>query len=105
MRLQTKKILGVEVTTSNRNLILEKTRKYLSQIPKSKFQFSKTSIKPLVIFTPNPEIINFARENPDYRKIVNKAQIKIPDGNGVVWAIKKIHKMQIEVIPGVEMMI
>lgn len=44
--------------------------------------------KPFVIYTPNPEIVNVAVENEDYRKILNEADIVTPDGIGIVYASK-----------------
>jgi N-acetylglucosaminyldiphosphoundecaprenol N-acetyl-beta-D-mannosaminyltransferase len=38
------------------------------------------------IVTPNPEIVLHARRSREYRAILNKAHLSIPDGTGVVWA-------------------
>jgi len=42
----------------------------------------------IFVVTPNPEFIVFARENPWFVSILNKADIAIPDGIGLVWASK-----------------
>jgi N-acetylglucosaminyldiphosphoundecaprenol N-acetyl-beta-D-mannosaminyltransferase len=104
MRLKSKKILGVDITVDSKDNILEYVRKYLIKAPSAKHQAQKKTVKPLVIFTPNPEIINFAAKNPYFRKIVNTAQINIPDGAGTVWAVKKQQKLQIPKISGVDFM-
>lgn len=38
------------------------------------------------VVTPNPEFLVFARHNPWFKKILNKADVAIPDGIGLVWA-------------------
>jgi N-acetylglucosaminyldiphosphoundecaprenol N-acetyl-beta-D-mannosaminyltransferase len=104
MQLKSKKILGVDITVESKENILEYVRKYLIEAPSSKYQAQKKTVKPLVIYTPNPEIINYAVKNPDFKKAVNTAQISIPDGAGTVWALKKQYKMKIPKITGVDFM-
>jgi len=102
MGLNAQEIFGIPITTDSKELILEYIDKYLSkfQIPNSKFQ--KKSIKPLVIYTPNPEIIAYAQKMPDFKRTVRSAQINLPDGAGVVWACKKLKSVNVERIAGVE---
>ena len=38
------------------------------------------------LVTPNPEFIVAARKDPNFRKIINRAKISLPDGIGVIWA-------------------
>lgn len=47
-----------------------------------------------VIVTPNPEILLHAQKDAKYRRILNRADLSIPDGIGVLWAskFKKISK-------------
>ena len=104
MGLKFRKILGIRICAENIENVLEETRKYLKQFSNSHFQFSKNTLKPLVIFTPNPEIINYAQKDSTFKEIVNSAQINIPDGTGVVWALKKLYNIRIRAIPGVELM-
>ena len=40
------------------------------------------------IFTPNPEIIMIADENPEFKRILTQADMVVPDGIGVVIASK-----------------
>lgn len=41
---------------------------------------------PYVVFTPNPEILVYARRHPEYSATLNTADLLIPDGQGLVWA-------------------
>lgn len=38
--------------------------------------------------TPNPEIVNLARQREDYRQVLNGAGLVLPDGIGVIHAAK-----------------
>ena len=108
MGLKFKKLFGVHVSITNVDEVLDKTRKYLeiSNIhpPAGGSISNKNSIKPLVIFTPNPEIIVYAQKDKAFNKIVNCAQIAIADGAGVAWALRKLYNIRIRAIPGVELM-
>lgn len=37
------------------------------------------------IVTPNPELLVIANNNPEYKNILNKAKLALPDGIGVMW--------------------
>ncbi len=39
-----------------------------------------------MVVTPNPEIVLEARKDPKYKKILNKASLRIADGIGILWA-------------------
>lgn len=54
------------------------------------------------VVTPNPEIVNMAREAEDYRRILNEAALVLPDGIGVVYAAKILGKPLAERVPGIE---
>ncbi len=88
MGLKSKKILGISVTTDSKKNILEDIEKYLE----------KSSEKPLIIATPNPEQIVEAQSDPLFAKILNQADVSLPDGIGLALA------MGIKRIPGVEFM-
>lgn len=98
------KILGVNVSNLNLGNVLEKVEKSLvnDQFPRTNFQL-KTK-KPLVIFTPNPEIAVYAQKDEKFKKIVNAAQINIPDGVGLIWASKVLGQPLKEKISGVDLM-
>lgn len=104
MNLQTRKILGVDVTVSSEQESLEEIRKYLTKSPNPKSEIRKNDVKPFVIFTPNPEIISYAQKDDNFIRTVNTAQINLPDGTGLVWAIKKLHGEVVERIPGIDFM-
>ena len=105
MGLLTKKILGINVTISSKEKILEEIKKCLKKIQNPPSKIHNQEIKPLIIFTPNPEIITYAQNDPMFIQIVNSAQINIPDGQGVCWAIKKVYNLPIEKIPGTNFML
>jgi N-acetylglucosaminyldiphosphoundecaprenol N-acetyl-beta-D-mannosaminyltransferase len=44
--------------------------------------------KPFVIATPNPEIVETARKDEEYKNIINSSDIITPDGIGIVYASK-----------------
>lgn len=89
-------ILGVTISTSSEENILEHILKYLDNTKKS-------SILPFIVYTPNPEILTFALQHEWFKKIVNTAQISIPDGWGVEWAIKKIYGLRVPKVPGIDL--
>ncbi len=76
-------ILGVNIDKYSFNETLETCVSYL-----------KTN-KPHMIFTPNPEVIIKARENPEFMKILNAGDLVIPDGIGIVLA-SKLYKTKIK---------
>jgi N-acetylglucosaminyldiphosphoundecaprenol N-acetyl-beta-D-mannosaminyltransferase len=88
MSLNAGKVLQIQVNLDPKEKILEYLRKYLEngsiiQNPKSKIQH-----KPLIIVTPNPEQAVLAESDPHFREIINQADVAIPDGIGIVWALK-----------------
>ncbi len=112
MSLIHQNILQIRVTTSSREVILEEIKKYLNFREKSERSGRKTGKKPLVITTPNPEQIVFAQTHPVFRDILNRADVALPDGVGIVLASRFFRKstggkMQTGIhrrIPGVEFM-
>ncbi len=88
MSLNTKKILGIIVTISSREEILEEIQKYLVSEVK----------KPFVIATPNPEQVVLSRHNTPFREILNRADVALPDGIGIALAAGVAR------VPGVEFM-
>ncbi|MEN3008172.1 WecB/TagA/CpsF family glycosyltransferase [Pseudothermotoga sp.] len=57
------------------------------------------------VVTANATIVVRSIENPQYRKIVQNADLILPDGFGVVLAIKRFHKKTSERITGIDMML
>lgn len=54
------------------------------------------------VVTPNPEIINLAREKDSYRETLNKASLVLPDGIGVIYAGKILGRPLQERVPGID---
>jgi N-acetylglucosaminyldiphosphoundecaprenol N-acetyl-beta-D-mannosaminyltransferase len=98
MRLNAVKVLGISITNASKKEILEEIQKYLSQLPNNRQ-------KPLIIYTPNTEQLVLAGRNPDFARVLNQADITLPDTVGVVWASKILTNNSIQKpIPGVELM-
>lgn len=77
-------ILGVKVSRLNYSNTLELIEKWLSK---------KDSLKFAV--TPNPEFLVSAAKDKEFRKILNSADLAIPDGSKLIWASKKAIKERV----------
>ena len=94
MKLSEKKIiLGVGFTIDPIDKILE----YIGQIIIDGSQ--KVSV-----YTPNPEMLIYAKSHPQFKEILSGAQIALPDGMGVVVAARVVGKSLKERIAGVDFM-
>jgi len=82
--LQNLSIFGVSVTSSSRQEILDSLARFLSVNIKSR---NMNSI--FTIVTPNPEQIVLAQKNEKFCRILNNANVALPDGAGVVWAMNR----------------
>lgn len=89
--LQSLNILGVNVTASSDEEILE----YV-------FSTLHSSSENISIFTPNPEMIVAAKHDEAFRDILNHAQITLPDGVGVSLAAQLLHNKGLPRISGVD---
>ena len=56
-----------------------------------------------MVITPNPEIIMLARKDKELAEIMDKADMVIPDGVGVVWASKYAKYKLEENVPGCDL--
>jgi N-acetylglucosaminyldiphosphoundecaprenol N-acetyl-beta-D-mannosaminyltransferase len=54
------------------------------------------------IFTPNPEILLRAREDPEYAQVLNSADLALPDGTGVALIESLRSRHRVRRWPGVE---
>jgi len=54
------------------------------------------------VVTPNPEIVEYCREDEDLRQIVNQADLVLPDGIGIIYGAKILKTPLQERIPGIE---
>lgn len=79
-------VFGVLVDSRKMEVILEEIFKYLSQKEENDRLKLNVGVKPLTIYTPNPEILMFARRYNYYKEILNNGSVTIPDGIGVVLA-------------------
>jgi len=91
--LQKNFILDVGITNATKQVILEYIIKGLEKNGKKYF-----------IVTPNPEILVLAHEAKEYKKILNNAEIALPDGVGVIIAGKILGIRFKERITGVELL-
>jgi len=87
-----KKILGIGFTNAREDEVLEYILLGLENDRQKYF-----------IVTPNPEILVLARNDTDYKKILNSAKIALPDGIGVMIAGKLLNKELKEKITGVDL--
>ncbi|MFH0702899.1 MAG: WecB/TagA/CpsF family glycosyltransferase [bacterium] len=60
------------------------------------------SIKGGQVITINPEMIIQATRNPKLSRIIEQAELIIPDGTGIILALKKLGIKDISQIPGIE---
>lgn len=91
--LTNKTILGVGVTNATKLEVLE----YLFDI------FEKAE-KKVFIVTPNPEILVYSVKHPAYKAILNKAELALPDGIGVMTAGLILKKRLKQRISGIDFM-
>lgn len=84
------KILGVKVSTLNFRETLELIRKWLNERGDIRF-----------VVTPNPEFLVKASKDMEFKKILNSADLSIPDGSKLIWASKDVIK---ERVAGVDLM-
>jgi N-acetylglucosaminyldiphosphoundecaprenol N-acetyl-beta-D-mannosaminyltransferase len=70
-------ILGVGITQISKKEILESVKNRLN---------TKFFGKPVIIFTPNPEILVLAYKDNKFRDLLNTADFTIPDGFGLLLA-------------------
>jgi exopolysaccharide biosynthesis WecB/TagA/CpsF family protein len=77
-------ILGVEITGSSRKGLLTKISKYLKKYRHNKAKLA--SKRPLFITTPNPEQTVLAYKDPKFREILQKSDISLCDGVGLLAA-------------------
>lgn len=85
--------LGVGITSDNEERILE----YI-------YSSLRRDSKKYYIVTPNPEIIVHAVDHADYKKIINEAEIALPDGVGLFIAAGLSGKIIKQRITGVDFM-
>jgi len=93
MSLNTVKILGVTVVSTPEAEVLERVVRFLA---------GPRLTTPLLIFTPNPEFLVEAQKDLSFKELLNKADINLPDGIGLVWASRFLGAPIKERISGAE---
>ncbi len=88
-----KPLLGVSITIDSKEDILHTIEQYLLE---------KSSKTPFIIVTPNPEQIMLSRQQSTFLTILNHANIAIPDGAGLVWAMRFVNGVTVHRISGVD---
>jgi N-acetylglucosaminyldiphosphoundecaprenol N-acetyl-beta-D-mannosaminyltransferase len=83
-------VLKIPFSTDPKNIILEYVQKYLSEARESSKKSAKKAVKPLVILTPNPEQVVYAQNDSHFVDIAKRADVVLPDGVGVVWALRRM---------------
>ena len=58
---------------------------------------------PHLVATPNPEIVQRANKDPEFAKILARADLVIPDGVGVVYAAKILGRPLKARVPGIDL--
>lgn len=96
MKLVKKQLLGVGITQNAKEEILEVIAEYVHE---GEVTTKKT---PLVIATPNPEQLVEASKNIPFQLVLNRADIAIPDGVGVVFGMKLIRGVKLIRISGID---
>lgn len=91
--IEKKNILGVGITNATEEEILE----YI-------VDFIKNQQKKLFIITPNPEFLVFAHHHNSFKTILNKSDLALADGVGVLWASKVLKKPLKARVTGVDLM-
>lgn len=86
-------LLGIFLRPDSQNNILEKIKKYIEK-PSGFFH----------IVSINPENIITARQNSDFKKVIETAQIQIMDGSGILWASKVLGGPALTRLTGVDLM-
>lgn len=75
-------ILGVRLDSDSKEILYEK----VVSLAKANTDQAKFVVRP------NAEIITYAEKNPEFKKVLNKAAVSIPDGIGVYLAAKLLGK-------------
>lgn len=91
--LKTNRLLGVSITSESSDEILEYVYRHV-----------RTASEKLFIVTPNPEILVYAHKHPEYKGLLNQANLSLPDGVGVFVASGLLGHPLKERIPGVDFM-
>lgn len=90
--LDTAKIDSLNLVSTSKKRLLEFLTSRIAQSRKT------------FVVTPNPEFFVFARHNPWFEAILEKADLAIPDGAGLIWASRILGQPIKERISGIDLM-
>jgi len=79
-------LFNVPISITSKDEALATVSLWLTERTKDELHPSSFGLK--LITTPNPEIIVAAQTDPEFLKALQAADLAIPDGVGVVWAIR-----------------
>lgn len=92
---------------------MEKARKKILDVPIDAVDFKAAlnKIEQLInsgisrqIATVNPEFIIAAQKNKEFKQALNNSSLNTPDGRGILWAFKFLHKIKLkERVTGVDL--
>ncbi len=91
--METINILGVNVSKMN----MKEAVKYAEEL------LSKDGLS--MIFTPNSEILLYASNDPEYTKVLNSADMIVPDGIGVVYGARLLGDKLEERVAGYDLVV
>lgn len=79
-------IMGINVASTSIDAVLTRVNNFISD----NYEFGSRSSN-FSIFTPNPELILMAQDNPGLKEALNSAELSIPDGIGLKIADKNLN--------------
>ena len=57
------------------------------------------------VVTLNPEFVMLAQQDTPFRGLVREASLVVPDGSGIVWALRRQGSADVERVTGIDMML
>ncbi|MEN9259452.1 MAG: WecB/TagA/CpsF family glycosyltransferase [Thermostichus sp. HHBFW_bins_43] len=92
--LTTYSILGVNLHIALPEASLERYTAWLEE--------RLTAGQGVQVVTCNPEMVMLAHQNEQFAQVLQTAELVIPDGAGVVWALRR-HRIPVRRVPGIEL--
>lgn len=75
----------------------------LEPLAKGLLRWLEQADAPLHIVTINPEIMERALGEPELLRLIQSAEVIVPDGVGIKWAVKQLSGRQIATVPGIDL--
>ncbi len=57
------------------------------------------------VVTLNPEFVMHAQQDTQFRELVREASLVVPDGSGIVWALRRQGNADVERVTGIDLML